>query len=592
MTNLLPTFRFRRWRLVAVILFGLVLHAPTLNMGFFADDYSQQLVLQGLADHPTMRFWNLYDFGETPRPGDSTFESGAFPWWSSDDWKGRFFRPLTSMTLWLDHAMFGGWALGYHLTSLVWYAVLLVLVWKLYQSLGLSDDAALIALLILASMDSSLLPVGWPPNRNSLIETVFLVAAILVLRRFSHRAPWFTLGVALVLAICACLAKESGVAAFVLIAITLQMMRHASPESVDARWVWIGTVVCMAAAGAHLILFVSAGYGTNTTFYPMPWKNPAAYAERLFILTAIAPLSFIGFMPTDLLSLIPRLVLPAALLCIVPGVLLARAVWKAVRGVPLAWFWVVWIVVTVLPQGSPPISDRLLFGASIGAAALLGLFLAAVWRRIAARPLPRPSRFIRSLVIYGVFVVSPISLLGVGASIHYLAGEAREALLTVDLGDQTLGRREIFILQAPNDLVTAWALPIWAVERGERNVRCWPMQLGGRRLRWTRVDERTFDIQTLDEPFFTHALETVFLTSFDPPPVGATWRTALLTVESMDSGPSGLRRFRVRCPDILGDPRYRFFAVDRSHRFQLVSPPAVGETMDLPAIVPPLRYLP
>ena len=110
--NVLPTFRFRRWRLFAVILFGLVLHVPTLNMGFFADDYTHQLILQGLVDHPTMRSWNLYDWGETPRPGDSTYESGAFPWWSSNDWKGRFFRPLTSMTLWLDHAMFGEWALG------------------------------------------------------------------------------------------------------------------------------------------------------------------------------------------------------------------------------------------------------------------------------------------------------------------------------------------------------------------------------------------------------------------------------------------------------------------------------------------------
>ena len=298
MTNLLPTFRFRRWRLVAVILFGLVLHAPTLNMGFFADDYSQQLVLQGLADHPTMRFWNLYDFGETPRPGDSTFESGAFPWWSSDDWKGRFFRPLTSMTLWLDHAMFGGWALGYPLTSLVWYAVLLVLVWKLYQSLGLSDDAALIALLILASMDSSLLPVGWPPNRNSLIETVFLVAAILVLRRFSPRAPWFTFGIALVLAICACLAKESGVAAFVLIAITLPMMHHASPESVDARWVWIGTVVWVTPQNFLPDLSTAPPPGVVTASLIIPER--AAFVglmmAKALAVTAIILVTFLTYM--------------------------------------------------------------------------------------------------------------------------------------------------------------------------------------------------------------------------------------------------------------------------------------------------------
>jgi hypothetical protein len=234
----------------------------------------------------------------------------------------------------------------------------------------------------------------------------------------------------------------------------------------------------------------------------------------------------------------------------------------------------------------------LLFQASIGAAALLGLFLTRVWKRRAAESIPRSRKFLPALIAVGVFVVSPLSLLFAGASIHYLAGEAREALLTVDLGDPALGRREIFILQAPNDLVTASALSIWAVERGERNVGCWPMQLGGRGLRWTRVDERTFDVQTLDEPFFTHALETVFLTSFDPPPVGATWRTALFTVEAMDSGPAGFRRFRVRCPASLEDPHYRFLWVDSSGRFVPVNPPSVGRTLDIPAIVPPLPFLP
>jgi hypothetical protein len=323
----------------------------------------------------------------------------------------------------------------------------------------------------------------------------------------------------------------------------------------------------------------------------MPWQHPLAYAERLFTLSAIAPMSFIGMFPTDLFSLQPQHAFPAALLCLVPGAVLCRTIWNKVKGFPSTWFWIAWIVVTLLPQGSPPTSDRLLFQASIGAAALLGLFLTTVWMRRAAESIPRSRKFLPALIAVGVFVVSPISLLFAGASVHYLAAQSRESLLAADLGDLALGRRDIFLLQAPTDLVTAMALAVWAVERGEVNVRAWPMQLGGRALRWTRIDERTFDLETLGKPFLTRMFENVFLTSNDAPPVARTWQTALFTVEAMDSGPAGFRRFRVRCPAVLEDPHYRFLWVDGSGRLAPVSPPSVGETLDIPAVAPPFPFL-
>lgn len=586
-----PQFQCRLWHIGCVVIFALLLHVPTLNMGFFADDYTQQVVLQGLAEHPTLRVWNLYDFGEAPRPGNPTFESGVFPWWSSDDWKGRFFRPLTSLTLWLDYAIFGGWAMGYHLTSLVWYAALLVLTYKLYQSLGLSDAAALAGLVILAAMHSSLFPVGWPPNRNSLIEAVFLVASILVLSRCALGARWITLAAAVLLGILACLSKESGVAAFVLIAVYLHGLRRTASPPPPARWVWAGTLICASLALAHLILFVSAGFGTNTTFYPMPWQHPLAFAERLLVLSAVAPLSFVGLFPTDILSLQPQYALPVALICLIPSAVICRVFWKHVRGFPGTWFWLAWIVTTILPQGAPPTSDRLLFQASIGASALLGLFVTAGWKRRAGGSVAPRRHIIASLITVGVFVVSPITLLFEGTALHYLAAQSREALVTADLGDPSLGRREVFLLQSSNDLETALASSVWAVERGETNVRGWPMQLGGRGLRWTRIDERTFDLETLGESFLTRMFEKVFLTSNNPPPVARKWRTALFTVEAMDSGPEGLKRFRVTCPVMLEDRRYRFLMIDGGGRLIPVSPPTVGKSLDIPKTKPPVSLI-
>ena len=109
--------RLARLPVAWIILLGVVLHLPSLGIGFYVDDYLHQLVLRGEAPmHPLA----LYDFGELADWTDREGDVGSFPWWSTPDWKARFFRPLSSATIWLDHAIFGDFALGYQLVSLGW----------------------------------------------------------------------------------------------------------------------------------------------------------------------------------------------------------------------------------------------------------------------------------------------------------------------------------------------------------------------------------------------------------------------------------------------------------------------------------------
>ena len=96
-----------------VVAIGVALNLLSLGWGFFCDDYGHQAILRGHDTHPNLRPWNLYDFGNAPAPGDDVFEFGTFPWWTSSDWKARFLRPVTSLTLWLDHTLFGSWAPGW-----------------------------------------------------------------------------------------------------------------------------------------------------------------------------------------------------------------------------------------------------------------------------------------------------------------------------------------------------------------------------------------------------------------------------------------------------------------------------------------------
>src|SRR5262245_18679995 len=93
------------WGLALVFSLGLLVQLPTLRIGFFADDYGHQLILRAHGVTPIPR-GNLYDFGAAPQWAE--FARGSFallPWWTGSDWKIRFFRPLTSLSLRLDYAL-------------------------------------------------------------------------------------------------------------------------------------------------------------------------------------------------------------------------------------------------------------------------------------------------------------------------------------------------------------------------------------------------------------------------------------------------------------------------------------------------------
>ena len=69
--------------------------------------------------------WRLYDFSFWTATSAAQQAGGLAPWWVSPDFKTSFFRPVTSLSLLLDYRLYGGWAPGYHVTSLALFGVLL-----------------------------------------------------------------------------------------------------------------------------------------------------------------------------------------------------------------------------------------------------------------------------------------------------------------------------------------------------------------------------------------------------------------------------------------------------------------------------------
>ena len=73
---------------------------PALRSPYLLDDYLHQSMVDGTFPGHRGPF-NLYDFvNDTDRA--VMLERGILPWWADPELKVRFFRPLSSLLLWID----------------------------------------------------------------------------------------------------------------------------------------------------------------------------------------------------------------------------------------------------------------------------------------------------------------------------------------------------------------------------------------------------------------------------------------------------------------------------------------------------------
>ncbi len=593
------TRRGSRWsspRTLALFLAGFVLlHAPSLWWGFFADDFGHRLVLENPTEHPTMRPWSLYDFGDPTSP--KVRDDALFPWWTESDWRGRFFRPLTSVSLWLDHAVWGRWAPGHHLTNLALQLALLGTLLWLYRRVGLGAGVALLALALFALEDGSALVVGWIANRNSLLEALFAAAALGVALRAREKGGAHTT-LALVLAGLATLCKESGVA--VLAGCALLWFHPGAPGTTPARQSYYAyqgkgeegkdpsragarrsqmrgaSLVAAGLAATFLAFFVLAGYGVKSLFYPTPWGEPSLWLEHLGTMLVAGPASLLAPFPIDVLMAAPATFWPG-MACAVLVLCLVGPAWvRAARATPYGFFLASFALFSLLPQASALPSDRLLFVPALALAPITATWLttalapdAGKWTRRIAR-----TAALTALPLSGVFLVVR------GLAFVHIAEISRRAVTTAELDARPPARRDALVLQAPSGIALLGSRAPWLYETGDRLTRIHALQLGQRALRWTRTDERTFELESLDEPFLTNLFESVFRTSSRAYQPGERLRTSAFEVELLECAAEGVRRFRVRCDEPLESERFVFLTW-REERLRRLPVPALGESVVL-----------
>jgi len=589
----------RRRRLLAgaIICVAVGSHLPSLRWGFLYDDYIHQFMLQRIEHGDPARAWSLFDFGVRPGPQNPMFEWGFYPWWTDPDFKIRFFRPITSLSIAADYWLYGGWAPGYHLTSLGLFAVLLVLVYRLYRALELPGTAFLWAMAIMALSDIHSLPVGWIANRNALWVAVFLVAMLLSLHSYRARPRYSMLVLAVVCFLLACGSKESGI-----IGLPLAVLHEwlyppaASPQSLRDRLFAIvksrPLLAITLVAAAYVCWYASAGYGTQSLLYPAPWRDPAQYFARLAVIVPLAVVSLSVGVSADIAAVL-RDSMPGMLpFAVVASAVIFWVMARTIRRTPAAYFGLGLAALSLVPEAGADPSDRLFLNASIGTSILIGLLLHDVggWRKALAEKRTASLALAVVLVFRGLLLPVPATLLR-GHFFSSMAGLDRAVIAAADIDRDRPEPRHVLVLNSPSSLLATTQLATWAVIHDDPGTRIHLAQMGRRGLLWHRQDDRRMTLTSLGAPFSDQRFERLFSTGRPLEPGAVHYRTSAFAAIPLHVEATGARQVLLEFDRSLDDDMYQFI-LWQNGRFARTSPPRIGETREIPEIPSPFLLVP
>lgn len=494
------------------------------------DDHLHRAILEGAA--PLARPpWALFDIvrrGEAPALRDA----GLLPWWTDDGFAVVMFRPLTSLTLWLDHAL-GLSVFVSHLHSLGWWlATLLAAGWALRRLLPAAVAEGAVAVCALAA--GWTLPLGWLANRGSLVAGAFGWAALgLVVRG--------RLGAATAAMVLAGLGGEYAL----------------GPGLVAAAWALRGPGLAtdrarglVPTAGLGVVLLLGRAWGAGAS-------GGASYLDPLG-----APLAFLHALPQRLGLLAAEGLLAMSALDLegspVPAVAFAGAV--AVGAVAVA----VRSARRLLDDASRRGLDALCLG---GVAATVAVSAAPVHGRLLGPVLPALSAAV-AVVLWAAARGSSTgwlrSVAGVLALVHFLAGPGRARVESSALravadrstrgltasGRGLLGVSRVVLLGAPNPEVLHYTPMVWRESLGLR-VAWTALAATPAPVRVSRVEDGV-RVEAGGASLVAPWAWTMYRTT--PLTVGAVQRVAGMIVV-VEEAPRGVPT-RVRVREVPGDARW------------------------------------
>ena len=292
-----------RHRVAVCLSLGLLLLLPSLSAGFYFDDLWQQALLdehaRGMDGRSTFELCRDLWSWDTGLPHRSYLEIGApylLTWFADLDLSVRFFRPLTSWTLLVNHRLGGSDPFPYHVTNLAFWLLLAAAALELHRRLLPAPGARpalLLAGLFFVLSDAHGYNVVWINARHGLLAALFSLVSILFYDRFRHRGGLRNLMLSVAAMALGLAASEM---ALLVLAWILSYELFLTHDPLRLRIACASPFFLMAAG--YLVFYVSAGYGAySSSWYLNPVDRPldflqAALTQRLpgFLMGALTVL--------------------------------------------------------------------------------------------------------------------------------------------------------------------------------------------------------------------------------------------------------------------------------------------------------------
>jgi hypothetical protein len=562
---------------------GLLLHAVSLGLGLTADDHFHAVALRADLVSPGMEraAWDQFAFAKGPEANRAMMEEGAFPWWTDPDLVIAFCRPLSSLTLWLDHKLWPLTPWAMHLHSLVWFAALLGAAWCAMRRLVPERGVALLALLIYALDDARSMPVGWLANRNSLVALVPGFLALAAHARWRSSGERKFAGLATAALIVGLLGGEPALPVCgYLAAYALFLERGSYAARALSLLPYVVVVLAWRA------LYNQLGYGAlHSGIYLDPGREPLAFAVALLERLPILLLSQFALPMSDLWEAYPMLdprLQPLTLgfaFVVLAG--LAWLLWPLLRREPRLRFWALGLVLATIPVCGTHPEDRVLTATGLGGSVLVAELLVALARGMTLRSAGL-SRGVAYVLLVIHLLVAPLllpvrSLAIVSMELMMLASDA-----SIPHGPSAAGQT-VVLINPPVDLFAVY-LPAFRLSRGisgPKHLR-W-LATGESALRLERVDARTLAI-TPDDGFLASSSQQMFRSPARRFELGEQVHLSGLTLAVTRLLPDGRpATVEARFDANLSAAPFRWFRWEH-HRYVPFEPPAVGASVVLDAV--------
>ena len=573
-----------QWRFVllvtAVLIAGAFVHRPSLSLGYLADDYLQNAMLDG--EYPVPRSaLDLYSF---IKPGELAriMDAGTVPWWSHPDFTLQALRPLSSALLWMDHRLLGLSAYAQHVHSLLWWA-LVVIAFSVFCRELLSPRIAALAIVLFGLDPAHVVPIAWIANRAALVSTFFGLLGLIYYVRFRRRGG---AGAAALAAAGFALALAGGEYGLCVLAYAFTYELFVATDPLRGRLkAWLPAAL---PALVYVSVYVILGFGpTATAAYVSPLSAPRAYISQAVVrLPALLASELLMFPPEFVFTVVlheMRLVLWLVPPLFVMGLLFLGTIRRAGTEEARMLRWLgAGMLLAMLPLIGTIPDTRLLLIPSIGGSVLIAALFADVASRFLQRAeLRRPLFWARALAttllfLFHVVLVAPASAT-TSARVRDANQLARNAFAQVEIDDRIVARQDLIVINAPDPLTLLY-VPQVRKEQELSTPRVWRgLSMTPHPVRVQRVAADTLELSVAQGSLTDMPIATLVRPLDLGLLPGEIISLERLSIQVFAVGPTGPQRVRFKFSESLDSDSVGLLVLSGGRLVRMAKLPVGGE---------------